>query len=116
MITMDQFIEGLYHYIKSEIIPIMPGYGKLLAGAALLRNSNRLGDLLRGIASGNTLQLLGVIDDGGMIDVDMWANELKRSMSEFCGGKAEIEIPMLAKITFRDSDIDTLRRYLKAEI
>lgn len=116
MITQEQFIDGLYRYIRREIIPHMPNYAKLIAGAMLLRNVGRIGDMLKSVADGSILHTLGVLEPDGMIDADLWCTHLKNSMNEFCGGKADIDIPTLPTITFYEADVDALRRYLKGEL
>jgi len=115
MISIDEFTEGLFHYIKSEVLPGMPDYGKLLAGAALMRNARRAGDILRELTAGDALRIAGFIEDDNMIDIDAWAMYLKNSMEDFCGGKVCVKLPMLGSITFREADIDVLKRYCKSE-
>lgn len=111
MYTEEQVIDGLLCYIKKEVIPVLPTSAKVLAGAALLHNAGRMSELLRSDA----LRTIGLISDGG-IDVDVWAQDLSRSMDEFCSGRAEVRLPMLSPIIFTTQDVDTLRRYIKGEI
>lgn len=112
MYSQDQVVEGLLSYIKHEVIPVLPTSAKLFAGAALLHNFGRIGELLKSDA----LRTIGLISAEGGIDVDVWSQELKRSMDEFCGGRAEIQIPMLSPIIFTSSDVDTLKRYIKGDL
>ena len=116
MVTQEQLVDGIYRYIKNEMLPSMPNYAKFLAGAVLVRNVGRMGEFLTNISNGKLMRTVGVIEPDGCIDIDLWANDLKHSMNEFCGGKAEIELPMLPTLIFRENDIDTLRRYIKGEL
>ena len=111
MYSQEQVVSGLITYIKNEVLPMLPTSAKLLAGAALLHNAGRLPELLQN----SSLKTIGLISDSG-IDVDLWAQDLKRSMDEFCSGRAEIQIPMLSPIIITSSDIDTLKRYIKGEL
>jgi len=45
-VTQDQVLEGIVEYIKHEVMPELPEYAKLLAGAALLHNTNRLEEIV----------------------------------------------------------------------
>jgi len=46
------------------------------------------------------------------IDLDEWIYQLHRSMSEYCNGKVEVKVPFISALIFRDSDIDSLKRYI----
>ncbi len=93
-------------------MPILPDYAKVLGGAALLKNANRLTQLL----VGDTAKKIGIVEADGNIDVDLWLQNIKASMRDYSGGNMEIKIPMLAPIKITEADIDTLKRYIKGEL
>lgn len=110
--SQEDVLEGIMQYVKHEIIPALPDYVRLLAGAALLHNTGRLSDLLKELSNGTVLKVVGAVNSDGKMDVEEWAQQLRQAMAEFCGGKVEIKLPGLAPMVFRDSDIDTLKRYI----
>lgn len=116
MYTDAQVLEGLYNYIRREILPALPTSAKLLAGAALLHNSGRAGELLRDPKTATALTTIGLVSKDGMIDVDCWCNDMRNSIEEFCGGRAEVQLPLLAPMVFTAGDIETMKRYLKGEL
>lgn len=116
MIQNDQAISGIIQYIRKEFIPALPSSAKVICGAMLIHNANRVKEITRVLTDGNTARILGVVTDGGNIDVDLWAQEVKQSMRDYSGGRIEINIPMLHPIIMNENDIDTLKRYMKGEL
>lgn len=116
MYSQDTVIEGIMCYMKREVLPTLPDYAKVLGGAAILHNSNRLSELLLSLSNTSALGTLGVITEGGNIDVDTWTREMKEALNQFCGGKLEIKLPFLNSMIFRASDIDTLSSYMRGEL
>lgn len=112
MYSQEQVIGGLILFIKGELMPILPDYAKVLGGAALLKNANKMTQLL----VGDTAKKIGIVEDDGNIDVDLWLQNIKASMRDYSGGMVEIKIPMLAPIKITESDVDTLKRYIKGEL
>lgn len=110
--TQDQVLSGITEYIKHEVLPEMPGYAKVLAGAALLHNMNRLQEVVNDLSEGSTLKTIDVVSDNGHVEVDNWCRDLKQSLHEFCGDKVEVKLPGLAPMIFRADDIDRLRNYM----
>lgn len=116
MFTQDEVLAGLIAYIKKELIPILPDYAKVLGGAVLLRNANRLTQIAADLTSGGMAKTLGIVEDGGRIDVDIWCQNIKDSIREFGGGRVAVQLPMLQPIYISESDIDTLKRYIRREL
>ena len=112
MYSQEQVIGGIVLFIKGELLPILPDYAKVIGGAALLKNANKLPQILNSKA----VKTIGLIEEDGMIDVDIWAQNIKNAMRDYSGGKLEITIPMLAPIKITEGDIDTLKRYIKGEL
>lgn len=116
MYTQDDVITGLLLYIKKELIPILPDYAKVLGGAVLLRNSSRITQVAQQLTGSQLASTLGIVADDGKIDVDIWGQNIKDSIREFGNGKFPVQLPMLQPIYISESDIDTLKRYIKGEL
>lgn len=116
MFSQDDVLAGMIQYIKKEMIPILPDYAKVIAGAVLLRNASRMTEVVGQLTGGELAKIIGVVDGGGQIDVDIWCQHLKDSIREFGNGRLTVQLPMLQPIHISESDIDTLRRYIKGEL
>lgn len=116
MFTQDQVLAGLVQYIKKELIPILPSYAKVLGGAALLKNAQRLPQIMEQLTGGSMAKTLGIVEDGGQIDVDLWCQNIKQSIREFGDGRLTIELPWLNPLYINENDIDTVKRYIKGEL
>lgn len=116
MINNTQVADGLMCYVKKEVLPVLPNYVKVLAGAALLHNANRLTEIVSTLSSGTLLKTFDVFNANGEIDVDMWCQDLKRSMDEFCDGRLTISFLGSNSLILTTNDIDTIKRYMKGEL
>lgn len=116
MFEQEQVLEGVVAYMKRELIPILPGYAKVLGGAVLAHNSQRIGNILTSLTTGGMARTLDIVTADGKIDVDVWAQNIKESIREYGSGKMEIQLPMLQPIIISESDVDTLRRYIRGEL
>ena len=116
MFSQEQVLAGLILYIKKELLPILPGYAKVMGGAVLLRNASRMVQLSKGLVNSGMAHTLGITEDGGQIDVDIWCQNIKDSMKEFNGGELEIRLPMLSPIKINENDVDTLKRYIRGDL
>lgn len=116
MINNNQVAEGLMAYMKKEVLPVLPSYAKVLAGAVLLHNANRMTSMLTTLTSGKLLQTIDVVNSNGEIDIDLWCQDLKRSMEEFCGGRVEVQLPAMSPLIFTTDDIETMKRYMRGEL
>lgn len=116
MYSQDTVMEGIIAYVKREVLPALPDYAKVLGGATLLHNVNRISEVLRTMGNTPFLTTLDVVSEDGNIDVDTWSKDLRNSMNEFCAGKLEIKLPLLNPIIFNVNDIETLSKYMKGEL
>lgn len=112
-VSQDKVLSGILEYIKHEVLPEMPSYAKVLAGAALLHNSSRLNQILQDMTEGSAAKTIDLISSDGNIDVDEWCYQLKAAMNQFCEGKVEVKLPGLAPMIFRENDIDKLKNYMR---
>lgn len=114
MYAEEQVLQGIVRYINAEVVSRMNGTAKFLAGTVMARNASRLPDLLRKYAE--TAKNVGLYNTDGTIDVDAWCNALRQSMKDYCGGKAELNLPVVGAVVINADDINTLQRYIRGEL
>ena len=116
MFPNEQVTAGIIVFVKREFIPMLPDWAKGIGGAVILHNAMQINEIMQKLRSSKYGTMLGIIDKDGMIDVDVWCQDIKQSMREFCDGKIEIRLPMMQPIYLRESDIDTMKRYIRGEL
>lgn len=116
MYSREQVLDGLVRYIKSELLPILPDYAKVLGGAVLLHNAKRITEMALSLGNSSAARTMDIVSGDGMIDIDLWASEIKNSMQEFGSGKLVVDLPFIQPITVNEQDVDTLKRYIKGEL
>ena len=56
------------------------------------------------------VQLMGVMDDGGNIDIDRLYNAARQKMD---GQKLPVDVPIIGELRFDVGDLDKLYRYIR---
>lgn len=108
--STDQVINGLIAYADSEIMGKLPTTGQWVMGTALGLASNKVGSALD-VLKGNTIvQMLGIIDEDGMVDVDALTDAMKKSADKY--GKITVDIPLVGRLSFSSTDVENLKRYI----
>lgn len=114
MHTLDEVTLGIIKWIRHELIPVLPSYAGWILGGMVIHHSGNLTDFVRNL--GAIGQTLDIYNKDGMVDVDRWILDLKQSMKEFYDGKLVVTIAGLKPITFTESDLDSMKRYIKGEL
>lgn len=113
MYEFEKVIEGLTHYIDSELCPRMNDVQnfaiRVLAGR-VIENENNIKEAL--IKNG-FFRTFGIMDSDGMVDVEGLSNDIKREIAR--RDKLTLSIPWIGKLTFRPSDVDVLHRMIAGE-
>lgn len=116
MVSVAQIELGISKYIDAEIVPTFPVGGqydsikkaafKTMAAYAVKNGRSALQSVLKH----PFLTAIGAIDSEGMVDIDGIAEELKKNIP---AAGLQMEIPLMGIIlTFHESDIDALRKYI----
>lgn len=113
MVTMKQIEQGVAAYLDNELMPQLSkttsGLEKVLAGTAISLFIRKSGTILESYKDNKMIQMLGVMDSEGNVDVDLLAEELKKNISE---DGVKIEVPMIGAMTFHKEDINKLYDYI----
>ena len=106
----DQIIKGIMNYADSEVIEKLPTMGKWVVGTGIGMLSDKANDVVMSLQSNSLLKKIGIVDQDGMMDVDIIAKHMKESAEKY--GKAYIDVPLLGSMAFSASDIETLKNYI----
>lgn len=111
MVTIDKIEQGVAAYLDGELMPKLPSSGieKVLAGTALSLAIRRSGKMLDGLKSNKMIQMLGVMDTEGNVDIDVLAQELKKNMPT---EGVKVDVPVIGVLTFHKEDVDRLYEYI----
>lgn len=111
MIPIKQIEKGVAAYLDAEIMPQLPNSSleKVLAGTAMSLVIRRSGNILESYKDNKAVQMLGLMDSDGNVDVDILSEELKKNISN---DGLKVEVPIIGKMTFHKDDVDKLHNYI----
>lgn len=110
MATLAQVKAGAAAYIEQEIISKIGGWQKWIAGAVVARALDRADMIFEQLRQNPAVQLLGVIDDGGNIDIDTLYGDFKKQAQR---GSIMIDVPMIGRLTLNEGDVDKIYQSIK---
>lgn len=113
MVGINKIEKGVAAYIDSEIMPQLPntGFEKVLAGTAMSLIIRRSGAILDSYKTNKGIQMLGLMDQEGNVDVDVLADELRKNIPP---EGMKVEIPIIGGMTFHKDDVNKLYEYIKS--
>lgn len=111
MVTIAKIEQGIAAYLDAEIMPQLPSSGleKVLAGTVMSLFIKRSGKIIEGYKENKAVQMLGIMDADGNVDVDVLAEELKKNIPS---DGVKVEVPVIGKMTFHKDDVDKLHEYI----
>lgn len=111
MVTINKIEQGIAAYLDGELMPKLPSTGieKVLAGTALSLAIRKSGGILEGYKDNKAMQMLGVMDVEGNVDVDILAEELKKNIP---AEGVTIDIPIIGTLIIKSEDVDKLHEYI----
>lgn len=111
MVHYTRVLKGLTDYIDKELIGQMCGSLKgWIAGAVVALIMERGREITGELIKNPMVKALGLAD-GENIDVDALYRALIEQARK---GAATVSIPLLGPVTFRESDVEALYRYITA--
>lgn len=108
--STEQVINGLISYADNEVMSKLPTSGKWVMGTAIGLATTKANNLVETLKTNTIVQMLGIVDEKGMIDVESLINAMKQSADKY--GNISVDVPMIGKLTFTSSDVDRLRTYI----
>ena len=110
MVNYEQVVNGLTKFIDNEIISQLSGNQKILLGIGTgiaLRKGNNLFNELK---ENSIVQMLGLIDESGHIDIETLYEEAKKQVEK---ETIRIDIPLVGTLKLNGEDIEKLYGYIK---
>lgn len=110
MITIDQLLRGAAQFAEAEIIPHLPTGKGIGAGIALALVLDGGREKLLSLRENKAVQLMGIMDEGGSIDLDRLYSAARPKMD---GQKLPVTVPIVGELRFDVNDLDKLYRYIQ---
>ena len=110
MVNATQIINGVVKYIDAEILSKINGWQKWVLGAGAGIAVGRAGQIFNTIANHPMVKMLGVVDEQGMVDIDMLHKEFAKQAAK---GPVTFDVPMLGAMTINQNDVEKLYHYIK---
>lgn len=108
--SAEQVINGIINYADAEVMGKLPTSGKWVMGTAIGLATNKAGNVIDTLRDNMIVKMLGIVDEEGNVDVDTLISAMKDAANKY--GKLVVEVPLVGKLTFATSDIDSLRNYI----
>ena len=109
--STEQVINGLINYADSEVMIKLPTTSKWIMGTAIGVMSNKTSKIIDKLKDNPIVDILGIVDENGNIDIDTLIQAMKESASKY--GNVTVEVPLVGKLTFTSNDFDMLRSYIQ---
>ena len=114
MKTADEIVNGLFRYVDAEVMPRLDTKSKIIVGTLLGMSRQKAEVLSEELTTNSTAQLIGAVDDDGMIDDDLILEHLKKASDKY--GKMEFQIPLAGTIAFDGDDVNDIKFYINGGI
>ena len=112
--SFEKVIDGLSKYINSNnLYSNMNDWQEMIARLAVGRVITNQAKIKDTLVSNAFIRSFDIMDESGMVDVDSLSEDLKREIAR--KEKFTVSIPIIGKLTFTPSDVDTLRRLITEE-
>ena len=111
MVSINKIEQGVANYLDGELMPQLQGNGveKVLVGTAASLFIRRSGAIIESYKDNKLVQMLGIMDEKGNVDVDTLAEEVKKNIPK---DGIKIDVPIVGTLTFHKEDVDKLYDYI----
>lgn len=109
----EKVIEGISKYIDKEIYSKMNDLQEFAARVLIGRFFSNEENVKQSLINNGFIRTFGIIDNNGMIDVNMLFDDIKREIAR--KGKITITLPMFGVFTFTPEDVDEIHHYITEE-
>lgn len=111
MVSVNKIEQGVANYLDGELMPQLQGNGveKVLVGTAASLFIRRFGAIIESYKDNKLVQMLGIMDEKGNVDVDTLAEEVKKNIPK---DGIKIDVPIVGTLTFHKEDVDKLYDYI----
>ena len=110
-VDSTKLVNGLINFADQEVINNLPTVGKWLVGAGVGITTSKINEIVNALNENSIVKMMGIIDEDGLFDIDLIIDNLKQSANRY--GKMNVQVPLVGRLTFSESDVDTLRGYIE---
>lgn len=112
MVSVQKIQKGVAAYLDNELMPQLPANGieKVLAGTAMSLAIRKSGTIMEQLKDNKSVQMLGIMDAEGNIDLDVLAEELRKNIPI---DGVRIDVPIIGGLTFHKEDVGKIQQYIK---
>lgn len=111
MISKDQLERGIASYLDNELMPRvqLEPWKQWAFGTLVSITIKRMDNALQALKANEMVNMLGVIDSAGNIDIDILLEEARRNVPP---DGLTVPLPMVGSIKLYQADVDVLRRHI----
>lgn len=106
MVNPTQIKNGIGAYLQNAIMPKLDSGRQFAVGMMYGIAGSKIEDIMRKIAEAPTVRMLGIVRENGDIDIDAIYEAATAQIR--AQNKLTIDIPMIGKWTFDETDIRDL--------
>lgn len=111
MRNADEVVNGILRYAEHEVMPKLDTKSKIIMGTALGMATSSLDKAINALQGNELAQMIGAVNEDGLLDVDLIADNLKASSERY--GNLSFTIPFTGGVmSFSPNDIDDVKRYI----
>lgn len=110
MVNAVQVINGLTRYIDKEILTKISGWQGMLLGVMTGVATTKAGAVFDSIAAHPVVRMLGIVDDQGMVDIDLLHKEFAKQAAK---GPVTIDLPLVGAMIINQTDVEKLYNYIR---
>lgn len=110
MVSREQVMKGILKYIDNEVIPYLPTAGKLCVGSITYIATSKIEKMIIGLTKNPIVTTLEIIDENGMIDVELISAALIENFGKY--GNLDASIPFIGEMAFNSKDVEMLKEYI----
>lgn len=111
MVPVSSIERGIAAYLDAELMPKLDktGWEKVIVGTAVSLAISKFSRTIIGYKDDKMIQMLGIMDDAGNIDVSAIAEEAKKNIDR---EGFNVDVPFLGTMTFHTEDVDKLCNFI----
>ena len=106
MVAFDRLMQGVAGYIENEIISVLPGWKKWVAGGVVSLAMDKSTAVFKAVKDHPMAKAFGIVRDDGMIDIETIYKHMRASADKT--GPITLEVPMVGVFKVSAQDMDRL--------
>lgn len=111
MVNREQIEKGVASFLDKEFLPKvhMEPWKQFAVATGASIAVKRIGKVMDELKENKAMNMLGIVDGSGNIDIDILAEEAKSKMPP---DGIRVPIPIIGEVTLYAADVDTLYRLI----